>query len=277
MLMVPKQFSSQIAVKPADAVALHCTLSSGKQWRPLMDRLGNAFRVQTPDMSGYGQEMRPPHFPATLQSEAELLDDCLAAVPGAFHLIGHSHGGATAFRLALMPKYARRIRSLTLIEPVLPGALLTHAGDVGLYWDFAEVASSVCMSIVNNQLDTGLDTFIDFWNGSGAAARLPADARSQMIDQVGKVAIDFSAIFAEESVIANARTIAVPTLILAGNRSPRATQQIAARLYEAIPRACFTSLAGAGHMLPITHAAEVNAHIHNHVVANEIRHEPIAA
>lgn len=277
MLITPRQFTSEIAVRPANAVALHCTLSSGKQWRPLMDRLGSGFCVQAPNMSGYGQEMRPPHFPATLQSEVELLDDCLAAVPGTFHLIGHSYGGATAFRLALMPKYARRIRSLTLIEPVLPDALLAHEGDVGLYLNFAEVASRVCMSIVNNQLDTGLDTFIDFWNGPGAAARLPADARSQMIDHVGKVAIDFSAIFAEENVIANARTISIPTLILAGSRSPRATQQIAVRLYESIPRARFMSIANAGHMLPITHAAEVNAHIHNHVVSNEMKHDPVAA
>ena len=277
MLIAPKQFSSEISLKPADAVALHCTLSSGKQWRPLMECLGAGFRLRSPNISGYGDEIRPPHFPATLQSEVELLDEQLASIPGSFHLIGHSYGGATAFRLALSPKYARRVRSLTLIEPVLPSALLKHPSDIEIYSDFAEVASNVCMSVVSDELDAGLNAFIDFWNGPGSSDRLSPEVRRQMVERMGKVAVDLSAIFAEESVIERARSLDIPTLILSGNRSPRVTQQIAIRLYEAMPAARFMSIPEGGHMLPITHAADVNAHIAHHVVSNEMRHPPIAA
>jgi pimeloyl-ACP methyl ester carboxylesterase len=50
----------------------------------------------------------------------------------------------------------------------------------------------------------------------------------------------------------------VPVFLLGGEESPLAARRVVARLGEAIPGARTETLAGAGHMGPLTHAALVN-------------------
>ena len=50
----------------------------------------------------------------------------------------------------------------------------------------------------------------------------------------------------------------VPTLCLQGTESPRPVLEIGAILGRELPRARVMSLAGMGHMGPITHAGQVN-------------------
>ena len=52
---------------------------------------------------------------------------------GPIHLIGHSYGGAIAFKIATASPFAHRIRSLTLIEPVLPTLLRESDADRRLH------------------------------------------------------------------------------------------------------------------------------------------------
>ena len=42
-------------------VALHCSLSSGRQWQPLIAALSHRHRVAAPDISGYGDAPLPVH------------------------------------------------------------------------------------------------------------------------------------------------------------------------------------------------------------------------
>jgi len=76
---------------------------------------------------------------------------------------------------------------------------------------------------------------------------------------------DFNAIFAKHLVADHARMIEVPTLLLSGGLSPGVTQRIVLRLAKYIKAARVEHLPDDGHMLPITHAAEVNACILNHL------------
>ena len=59
--------------------------------------------------------------------------------------------------------------------------------------------------------------------------------------------------------------IEVPTLLLGGERSPVAARRIIALLAKAVPGARTRMVAGAGHMGPISHAAEVNALVAEHI------------
>ncbi|WP_409363665.1 alpha/beta fold hydrolase [Bradyrhizobium sp. AUGA SZCCT0051] len=103
----------------AAVVALHCSLGSGRQWTKLAGALsGTPFMA--PDISGYGVAACGRDWPRTLDGEIARLEPWLAKATGPIHLVGHSYGGAIAFRLATASRYAQRIRSLTLIEPVLP-------------------------------------------------------------------------------------------------------------------------------------------------------------
>ncbi|MGH6928922.1 MAG: alpha/beta fold hydrolase, partial [Dongiaceae bacterium] len=73
------------------------------------------------------------------------------------------------------------------------------------------------------------------------------------------------------------RHIAVPTLVLRGSESPAPTRRIAELVADALPRSRLQTIAGAGHMLPLTHREAVNAAIAEHLVrTNTDRQRPAA-
>lgn len=129
-------------------VALHCSLGSGKQWSSLIEACGSQYLAVALDISGYGKNA-PWNVPALSRREyeAEYLYRDVDALPHPIHLVGHSFGAAIAFELATGMRYARCVRSLTLIEPVLPSVLLDWEPDRQLYEWFAEECASICRPI----------------------------------------------------------------------------------------------------------------------------------
>src|SRR6476661_6234014 len=79
-------------------IALHCSLGSGRQWTRLAEELGDGYHVIAPDLSGYGSNSARSLFPTTLADEVAQLSDQIDQTTGPIHLIGHSYGGAVAFK-----------------------------------------------------------------------------------------------------------------------------------------------------------------------------------
>ena len=184
----------------ACVVALHCSLGSGRQWKTLADELGRSHRFFAPDISGYGTNSCALDLPLTLAEEVRCLSGTLNDAEGPIHLVGHSYGGAIAFKIATASPFAHRVRSLTLIEPVLPTLLCGSDADRRLHERFAQVAREVSEDLWNGSVLEAIDRFIEFWNGSGPQDPLPASARLRMIERADKLAFDFTAAFAEENV-----------------------------------------------------------------------------
>lgn len=246
-------------------IVLHCSLGSGRQWTRLIERLGDRYEAIAPDISGYGDHQRPFDLPTTLAEEVRLLSERLPQSSGPIHLVGHSYGGAVAFRIATSSPFASRLRSLTLIEPVLPTLLKDCAADRRLHDGFAQLAQETYDDLWNGLFMEALGRFTDFWNGSGQPQQLSPAARLRMIEQVEKIAFDFAAVLAEENVAACAGSLRAPTLLLSGGLSPNLTQRIVARLASIIARAETRHLPTAGHMLPFTHGELVHAEIVRHI------------
>ncbi len=246
-------------------VALHCSLGSGRQWARLGEALGGTHALLAPDICGYGSKPGPVELPTTLAREVELLSRDLIEATGPLHLVGHSYGGAIAFKLATDSGLASRVRSLTLIEPVLPTLLCDNAADQRLHDRFANLADAVHMDVWNGACMEAIERFTSFWKGSEASEPLPAKASLRMIEQVERLAFDFLAVLGEDDVAAAAARIRVPTLVISGGLSPYLTQRIAYRLASIIPGARARHLPGAGHMLPITHAEQINREIVKHI------------
>ncbi len=245
-------------------VALHCSLGSGRQWSSLATALGSRYRIIAPDLSGYGGNTGPAILPTTLAKEAELL--------------GHSYGGAVAFKIATCSPYAHRIRSLTLIEPVLPTLLRDEPADRRLHDRFVRIAHDVYEDLFNGLAMEAIDKFTAFWNGSAPPEQLSDKARLRLIAHADKLAFDFNAILTEANVAAAAATLRVPTLLVSGGLSPYLTQRIVARLATIIGGAQVRHLTGAGHMLPMTHAAAINPEIVRHIArADEMAEVAVAA
>src|SRR5438445_3715353 len=128
-------------------VAIQCRLGSGRQWARLGEELGGNYQLIAPDISGYGDQRGPVIPPMTLAEEVALLGERIAHAEGPLHLVGHSYGGAVAFRMATNSPFASRVRSLTLIEPVLPTLLAESAEDRGLHELFARVARDLPLDL----------------------------------------------------------------------------------------------------------------------------------
>lgn len=263
-------------------IALHCSLGSGRQWTRLAEALGRGFAVIAPDLAGYGRNIAQPNLPRTLADEADLISAQLDGVTGPVHLVGHSYGGAVAFKMATSAPWQSRIRSLTLIEPVLPTLLHDNAADKRLADVFSDMGTRLHVDLWNGMHMEALDRFLEFWNGSGPRERLAAEAQLRMIEAIEKVAFDFTAILAEANVADAAATLRVPTLLVSGGLSPYMTQRIVTRLAALIPTAEMRHLPAAGHMLPLTHAKMINPEIVRHVelaedFANVLSAEPCGA
>jgi pimeloyl-ACP methyl ester carboxylesterase len=259
----PVQISGAPRAKSC-VVALHCSLGSGRQWSRLTEQLG-AFQVIAPDLSGYGSQPRPINPPMTLAEEVALLRDRLDQAAGPIHLVGHSYGGAVAFKMATQSPFANRVRSLTLIEPVLPTLLKESAADRRLYERFAELAQRICQDVWKGSLMEAVDKFVCFWTGSAPREKMSPAAQLRLIEQIEKVAFDFTAAFAETDVTARAAAIRVPTLLISGGLSPYITQRIVGKLASLIVGAQTRHLPSAGHMLPVPHADEIYPDIVGHI------------
>jgi len=250
-------------------VALHCSLGSGRQWARLADELGGKYRLIAPDISGYGDNRGPVLLPMTLAQEVAHLSERLAQAEGPFHLVGHSYGGAIAFKMATQSPFASRVRSLTLIEPVLPTLLADSAADGRLHQQFAQLARELSLDLWNGHAMEAIDKFVSFWSGSGPAEKLSPEARLRLIAQADKLAYDFTAALSEEHVAAAAAGIRVPTLLFSGGLSPNLTQRIVARLASLIEAVDARHLPAAGHMIPLSHGKLINPEIVRHIARTD--------
>lgn len=250
-------------------IALHCSLGSGRQWARLADELGGSYRLIAPDISGYGSHRGSVVLPMTLAEEVASLRERIAQAEGPLHLVGHSYGGAIAFKMATESAFASRVRSLTLIEPVLPTLLADSDADGRLHRQFAQLARELSFDLWNGLAMEAIDKFMTFWNGSGPPEKLSPEARLRMIAHADKLAFDFTAALAEENVAAAAAGIRVPTLLFSGGLSPILTQRIVARLASLIPGVDARHLPAAGHMLPLSHGKLINPEIVRHFTRTE--------
>jgi pimeloyl-ACP methyl ester carboxylesterase len=259
---------------------MHSSAGSNAQWRSLTESLQDTYRFLAPDLYGYGgTDAWPGQGPLGLAEEAALADAVLAGTDDPIHLVGHSYGGAVALRFAL--QHAKRLRSLTLIEPVafhlLRGAT-ADAADRSLFGAVAEVAAVVSKATATGDYRGAMAHFVDYWNGDGAWSRTKPDLRAALAQRTPKVALDFWATMTEATPRAAYRQIAVPTLVLRGSESPLPTRRIAELVANALPKARLRTIDGAGHMLPLTHREAVNAAVAEHLsCAIADRQSPAAA
>jgi pimeloyl-ACP methyl ester carboxylesterase len=241
-------------------VCLHASASSSSQWRPLMDRLANRFRVFAVDLYGYGQSPPwPDERPLSLADEGRLLEPVFRAAGERFHLIGHSYGGAVALRVAL--DNPGRLRSLTIYEPVMVAVLLQEDPEQPAAREITAVRDDTNAAVDRGDLDRSGGRLVDYWMGAGAWANTPEKRRPAIASAMRKVKGEWNAIFTEPTPLAAFAKLAVDTHFLVGSESPASTKGVARLLTGTLPRVTRTVIDGAGHMGPITHPDQVNAAI----------------
>jgi pimeloyl-ACP methyl ester carboxylesterase len=80
-------------------ILLHSSVSGNRQWRALISRLSDRYRVVAPNLVGYGQTSPWPGDRAqTLADQGDLIRPFLDRSEGDVALVGHSFGATVTMR-----------------------------------------------------------------------------------------------------------------------------------------------------------------------------------
>lgn len=236
-------------------LALHCSLGSGAQWRSLAKAMPER-EVIAPDLLGYGNAPAPEVDDCfSLDNEVDAIEKQLIGRLGirqAVHLVGHSYGGAVAWRFAL--RNPSRVKTLTLFEPVTLWLVRQHP---------AAAPFRALARLTASDLEVGLTTqaarrFIDFWSGSGAFASLAADRQAALAERMGKVRLDFAACLGEPFSLPAPGHLNMPALLMSSIGALEALRANM-RILRSVLNECSTAEVAGGHMAPVENRAQVDA------------------
>jgi pimeloyl-ACP methyl ester carboxylesterase len=250
-------------------VLLHSGGSSSSQWEKVAVALSPAYRLIAPDLIGFGESDR---FPQRGGLTHDLQADMTAAVIGALgeapvHLVGHSYGGGTAMRL--IARHLPLVRSLVMIEPVLP-ALLREANDP-LYEIAIEVGTAFVRCVDGNVPEKGWQIFIDSRNGDGTWSRMSDRSRSRFLAQSEQTRDGFISNWNNPTTLAECRKLNIPVTIVCSELARPEDRRLTEILHEAIPASRYEGIPEAGHMAPLTHPAAVVELVSKHIARANCR------
>lgn len=252
---------------PEPVIALHCSGAGAAQWRQLGEALATEYELVA--LEHYGCDSVGPwtgEHAFTLADEAARTVSFIDSTARNVHLVGHSYGGGVALHVAL--KRPERIASLSLYEPSA-FHLLKQLGERGALAlaEIMAVAAKTGEGMVSGDYRAAAAAFVDYWSGSGAWDALRPALQDALIRWTPKAPLDFAALITEPTLASAYARLHFPVLIIRGEHAPAPTRLIADLLPSLLPAARLTVVPGAGHMGPLTHAAEVNALIVRNIAA----------
>ena len=225
-------------------------MGSGRAFDPMARRLGGRVDLTAFDLPSHGrsrawQPADGEDYHTTVTRMAEgLLGE------GPVDLIGHSIGATVALRLAVAAP--GRVRSLTLIEPVLFAA--SRSGH-SLDDELAALAAA-------GKIEAAARLFLGIWGAPGGFEALPRSLQQAAVELMPLVLETDAALSADAHGIlrpGGLEAFRAPSLLIAGADSPAVVGEIFDTLAARLPDARGATVAGAGHMAPVTHPAEVSA------------------
>lgn len=239
-------------------LALHCALAHGGIWAGLAAQRPD-LRLIAPDLPGHGKspdwDGRADLHNLTTRAAAALIE----AEGGPLAVLGHSFGATVALRLALeRPDLVAR---LVLVEPVLFAA--ARAAGAACYPAFAADHQAIAALVRAGSLAAAAERFHARW-GVGALTDLPPWQRDY-------VAARMPLVMAQNNVLEDDAAgllapwrlegLGLPVDLVEGTESPPVVAAIHAELARRLPQVRRTRVAGAGHMLPLTHPGALAAAI----------------
>ena len=229
-------------------VLVHGSPGTARGWQRAAERLATRFRVVTPNLPGYAGSSASPE-PGNAYAAAAI--GALATELGPPRaLAGYSYGGVVVLQAVLRGEVSPD--ALALIEPVaVPmldalGATKTYARTQAVFDDY--------VSRVEAGDSEAVRTMVEFWFGPGSFERMPAPARSFLVDQAPGNARDVRATLSDRYSFDALRRLAMPTLVVLGDRSPAVMAMICEGIASGVAHGSLIRLQRANHALMTTHA-----------------------
>lgn len=249
-------------------LALHCSLAHAGAYSGLAAAL-HGVTLTALDFIGHGKArdwdgMEDYHSAATAEAVA-LAESLSDGKP--LDLIGHSFGGTVALRIAAIRPDL--VRSLTLIEPVFFAAARA-AQDPEWEGFIADHQSFGALVAAGNRIEAARQ-FHAIWGGGEPFGTLPSRMQRYMAERIHLITAPWPMVLEDRpGLLAPGRleAIRVPVLLLEGNISPPIVGAVNGALARRLPHASRMTVPEAGHMLPITHAAQVATLAAAHLAAS---------
>ncbi len=233
------------------AVALHCSLAHSGAWKGMFAALDEPLATDAIDLPGHGKSAdwdgQGDYTAACAEAAAALIDEPV-------DLIGHSGGAVAALQIALlMPEM---VRTLTLIEPVLFAAARGFP-------EFDEFVTQ--MAPYKAALDTGermlaAEKFTEIWGTGTPWGQIEERSRQYMADRIHLIDAGMPALADDNfGILEEGRleSLQMPVMIIIGTECPPVIPKIAEVIAERLADVGLAEVPGAGHLLPVTHAAQV--------------------
>ncbi|WP_170246302.1 alpha/beta fold hydrolase [Colwellia hornerae] len=232
-------------------VLLHSSLSSARQWQPLVKLLEPHYLVINIDMLSYGNAEKVAdelhyNFDVEINRIKKIINS--VAQHQSFHLVGHSCGGAIALKLAI--EDPEKILSLSLYEPVAFHLLEQNSGARVLAENFANQVN------IDDRYK-GAEIFTDFWNQAGFFAALPQKIQDIMARDMPKVSLDFKGLISEKYTLSDLSRLTCKVLMMTGEQSPELSRSLANQIKASLPNVEHQHFP-TGHMGPVTHSGLIH-------------------
>ncbi|GLS86396.1 lipase LipV [Cypionkella aquatica] len=246
-------------------LALHCSLAHAGAWSGLAAAL-HGVTITATDAPGHG---RAPdwladsdmHSLATAQSIAMV--ESLGA-GAAIDLISHSFGGTVALRIAVTRPDL--VRSLTLIEPVIFAA--ARAVDAAAFQHFRDEHLEFGALVAAGDLEAAAAMFHAHWGSGERLADLPERTRAYMVDRIHLIVAQNPTLLDDAAGIlrpGGLERVAAPVLLIEGAQSPAIIDTLHRALALRLPQCSRLIVPEAGHMVAISHAAQIAPSVQAHL------------
>jgi lipase len=247
-------------------LALHCSLAHSGAWSGMVGQL-RGVTVTALDHPGHGKSAdwdgREEIHGLSTRIAIEMAETL--GNGGAIDLFGHSFGGTVALRIAL--ERPDLVRSLVLVEPVIFAAAKADPAYPPFRADHEKLASLMA----EGQWEEAATLFHAAWGTGETLADLPDRQRAYILARIHHIAAQNPVLLEDAAGLlrpGGLEGISAPVLMIEGGASPPIIDAIQRSLCARLPRTTRLVVPGAGHMVPITHAAAVAKAVQIHLDAS---------
>nr|WP_206188452.1 alpha/beta fold hydrolase [Sedimentitalea sp. CY04] len=237
-------------------MAVHCSLAHSGAWRGLAAELLDKVTLTAFDLLTHGKS---PDWDHQGDFQDRNVEAGLSLLTQPMDLIGHSFGATVALQMAL--RQPELVRSLTLIEPVFFAA----AKDPSLVTDLGEHNQPFIEALLGGNPALAARLFNRMWSsGAPKWPDLPEPTRAAMTRAIEIVPFCDPAILTDRAgllALGGADALTMPVLLLHGAETNPVIPSVNAGLLAQLPNARVAVIEGAGHMVSISHPAEVAAEL----------------